>query len=53
MSHGAAEVDKTALSQKDDVLSVLQGETVNLDREVINIFDEIEDFMLMTFWPDE
>jgi len=34
MSHGASEVDETALSQKDNVLSVLEGEPVNLGLDV-------------------
>lgn len=34
MSHGAAEVDKTALSEQDDVLAVLQGEPVHLRLDV-------------------
>ena len=32
VAHRAAKVDETALGQKDDVLAVLQGETVNLKR---------------------
>ena len=34
MSHGAAEVDKTALGEQDDVLAVLQGEPVHLRLDV-------------------
>ena len=34
MSHGAAEVDKTALGEEDDVLAVLQGEPVHLRLDV-------------------
>ena len=48
MTHGTAKVDKTALGQKDDVLPVLQGETVNLNRGNY-IFGEIEDFDLSDF----
>ena len=55
VAHGATKVDKTALGQKDDVLPVLQGETVNLDRgnhvygeneefDLNDIFGEIDDF---------
>ena len=49
MTHGTAKVDKTALGQKDDVLPVLQGETVNLNRGNY-IFGEIEDFDLSDFF---
>ena len=34
MSHGAAEVDKTALGEEDDVLAVLQGKPVHLGLDV-------------------
>ena len=34
VSHGAAEVDKTALGEQDDVLAVLQGEPVHLRLDV-------------------
>ena len=34
VSHGAAEVDKTALGEQDDVLAVLQGEPVHLGLDV-------------------
>ena len=34
VSHGAAEVDKTALGEEDDVLAVLQGEPVHLRLDV-------------------
>ena len=30
VTHGTAKVDETTLGQQDDVLSVLQGEPVNL-----------------------
>ena len=40
MAHGTAKVDKTALGQQDDVLPVLQGETVNLNRR--NDIDNVE-----------
>ena len=36
VAHRAAKVDKTALGEQDDVLPVLQGETVNLDTEIIS-----------------
>ena len=35
MTHGTAKVDKTTLSQQDDVLAVLQGETVNLEEGIV------------------
>ena len=34
MTHGTAKVDKTTLSQQDDVLAVLQGEPVHLGLDV-------------------
>ena len=33
MSHGAAQVDQPALSQDDDVITVLQEEAINLRRK--------------------
>ena len=30
MSHGAAEVDESALSEENDVVAVSEGESVNL-----------------------
>lgn len=35
MSHGASEVDKTSLSQKDQMPAVLHGVTVNLGLDVL------------------
>ena len=32
VTHGTAKVDKTTLSQQDDVLAVLQGETIDLEK---------------------
>lgn len=34
MSHGAAQVDQPALSQDDDVITVLQEEAINLRRKM-------------------
>ena len=50
MTHGTAKVDKTTLSQQDDVLAVLQGETVNLEKGMISLvnltIDDINDLYL-------
>jgi hypothetical protein len=34
MSHGATQVDKSAFGQKNDVVAVLQGESVDLGLDV-------------------
>ena len=36
VTHGTAKVDKTTLSQQDDVLAVLQGETIDLEKGMIS-----------------
>ena len=50
MTHGTAKVDKTTLSQQDDVLAVLQGETVNLEEGIVPLVsltnDDINDLYL-------
>ena len=50
MTHGTAKVDKTTLSQQDDVLAVLQGETVDLEKGMISLvsltIDDINDLYL-------
>ena len=50
MTHGTAKVDKTTLSQQDDVLAVLQGETVNLEKGMVPLvsltIDDINDLYL-------
>ena len=54
VAHGAAKVDKTALGQQDDVLAVLQGEPVNLDRrndfsgDIDDIDNNMFDEMILT-----
>ena len=48
VAHGTAKVDEATLGQQDDVLPVLQGETVNLNSGNY-IFGEIEDFDLSDF----
>ena len=53
VAHGTAKVDKTALGQQDDILPVLQGETVNLNKTndiddvEIDILSEIGDFDIL------
>ena len=46
VAHGTTKVDKTALGQKDDVLPVLQGETVNLDGDITSLV-RLRIFMFM------
>ena len=45
MTHGTAKVDKTTLSQQDDVLAVLQGETVDLEKGMISLVNLTIDYI--------